>query len=132
VHENDFNRCRIQPDRVRADERIAIEMQPGDALVFHSLLHHFTAPNASDLRRRAVQFHYHQTGAVWGSVAEHAWQFRFEDGSYAGCTVPHEGLPRAIVPVETSDRAHAMRAPEDRVTDAAPYSPSQAWVVEGG
>jgi phytanoyl-CoA hydroxylase len=114
IHENDFNRCRIQPDRVRAGERIAIEMQPGDALVFHSLLHHFTAPNASDLRRRAVQFHYHQLGAVWGSVADHARHFHFDDGSYAGCTVPHadgppgnyayrEGLPRPIVPVDTSD-----------------------------
>jgi phytanoyl-CoA hydroxylase len=51
-HENDFNRCRIVPQHVRAAERIAIEMQPGDALIFHSLLHHYTAPNASPLRRR--------------------------------------------------------------------------------
>ena len=46
-------------------------MQPGDALIFHSLLHHYTAPNASPLRRRAVQFHYHQIGAVWGDLAAH-------------------------------------------------------------
>jgi phytanoyl-CoA hydroxylase len=113
MHENDFNRCRIRPEHVRAAERIAIEMQPGDALVFHSLLHHYTAPNASDLRRRAVQFHYHQLGAAWGSVAQHARHFHDVEGRYAGCTVPHgdlpggnyayrEGLPRAIEPVPTA------------------------------
>jgi phytanoyl-CoA hydroxylase len=112
VHENDFNRCRIAPGRARVAERVAIEMQPGDALLFHSLLHHFTAPNKSDLRRRAVQFHYHQTGAVWGSVADHCQLFHDDDGQYAGCTVPHDpgtsnyayrdGLPRAITPIDTS------------------------------
>jgi phytanoyl-CoA hydroxylase len=113
VHENDFNRCRIVPGRARVAERVAIEMQPGDALLFHSLLHHFTAPNKSDLRRRAVQFHYHQTGAVWGSVEDHGQLFHNEDGSYAGCTVPHgdpsqsnyayrDGLPRQIVPIDTT------------------------------
>jgi len=43
---------------------VAIEMEPGDALTFHSLLHHFTEPNTSNPRRRAEQFHYHQIGAV--------------------------------------------------------------------
>jgi phytanoyl-CoA hydroxylase len=113
IHENDFNRCRIQPDRVRAGERVAIEMQPGDALIFHSLLHHYTAPNTSDLRRRALQYHYHQTGAVWGSLEEHRRHFHFADGSYAGCTLPHgdartnytyrNGLIREITPVDTAD-----------------------------
>ena len=112
IHENDFNRCRIIPERVRAAERVAIEMQPGDALIFHSLLHHFTAPNTSDLRRRAVQFHYHQIGAVWGSVEQHRRHFQFEDGSYAGCTLPHgdartnyayrNGLIREVAPVDTA------------------------------
>lgn len=113
-HENDFNRCRILPQHVRAEDRIAIEMQPGDALIFHSLLHHYTAPNASPLRRRAVQFHYHQTGAAWGDVAAHRRLFHFADGRYAGCTVPHEpaplggyvyraGLARPVVPVDPLD-----------------------------
>jgi len=113
VHENDFNRCRIIPEKLRVRDRIAIEMQPGDALIFHSLLHHFTAPNKSDLRRRAIQFHYHQIGAVWGSVEQHRRLFHDANGDYAGCTVPHgdaatsnyayrEGLPREIHPVDTS------------------------------
>ena len=113
VHENDFNRCRIVPGKVRMADRIAIEMQPGAALLFHSLLHHFTAPNKSDLRRRAIQYHYHQLGAVWGSVEEHQRLFHDEQGNYAGCTVPHpelpganyayrNGLPREIEPVDTT------------------------------
>ena len=113
VHENDFNRCRITPAETRARERLAIEMQPGDALLFHSLLHHFTAPNKSDLRRRAIQFHYHQHGAVWGTLEQHRRLYHDADGRYAGCTLPHaeladanyvhrEGLPREIATVDTA------------------------------
>lgn len=112
VHENDFNRCRIPVEHIRMQDRVAVEMQPGDALVFHSLLQHYTAPNAIDLCRRALQFHYQQIGAVWCDVAEHARHFHDEAGAYMGCTVPHpgapgnysyrEGLPREIVAVDTS------------------------------
>lgn len=112
IHENDFNRCRIQPDHRRAAERVAVEMQPGDALLFHSLVHHYTAPNTSDLRRRAIQFHYHQNGAIWGDLEQHRRHFHFADGSYAGCTLPHgdgrtnyayrNGLIREITPVDTA------------------------------
>lgn len=113
VHENDFNRCRIAPGKVNVAARVPIEMQPGDALLFHSLLHHFTAPNKSNMRRRAVQYHYYQIGAVWGGVAEHALHFHDDNGNYAGCTVAHadlpggnyayrNGLPREIVTVDTS------------------------------
>jgi phytanoyl-CoA hydroxylase len=114
MHENDFNRCRIVPAKLRVRDRVAIEMQPGDALLFHSLLHHFTAPNKSDLRRRAIQFHYHQLGAVFGSLEEHQRLFHDETGAYAGCTVPHmdmpgatyvyrDGLPREVVVADTSE-----------------------------
>ena len=113
-HENDFNRCRILDPLVARDARIAIEMEPGDALIFHSLLHHYTAPNPSPLRRRALQFHYHQIGAIWAGVPEHQRLFHFEDGGYAGCTVPHEpadasahwyrgALPRTVLPEEPWD-----------------------------
>ena len=113
-HGNDPNLCRILDEHLDRDARIAIEMAPGDALIFHSLLHHFTEPNTSALRRRALQFHYHQTGAVWAGVTEHTRHFRFADGSYAGCTVPNEpadpsahwyrgALPRPVVPVDPLD-----------------------------
>jgi len=112
VHENDFNRCRIVPGKVNLDARVAVEMQPGDALIFSSMVHHYTAPNKSNMRRRAVQYHYLQLGAVWGDVEQHKLHFHDEDGNYAGCTVPHgdlpanyvyrNGLPREIAPVDTS------------------------------
>jgi phytanoyl-CoA hydroxylase len=109
-HEDDFNRCRIMEQYVDRGRRIAVEMEPGDALIFHSLLHHFTEPNTSNLRRRAVQFHYHQIGAIWGNVEQHTRHYHFEDGGYAGCTVAHSGahvyrgaLPRPVVPLEPYD-----------------------------
>ena len=113
VHENDFNLCRIIPERLDIAKRVPVEMQPGDALIFHGLIHHYTAANSSNMRRRAIQFHYHQLGTVWGSVDDHAAHFHFEDGGYAGCTVPHgdaansnyayrNGLPREIVTADTS------------------------------
>ena len=79
---------------------------------FHALIQHFTAANNSDLTRRAIQFHYHQIGAVWGSVADHQRLYRDERGAYAGCTVAHEptppgfkhfyrdGLIRPVVPMD--------------------------------
>lgn len=113
-HQNDFNLCHILQSHLDRDARIAVEMEPGDALIFHSLLHHFTEPNTSDLRRRALQYHYHQLGAVWAGVEEHRRVFHFADGAYAGCTVPHEpadasaywyrgALPRPVVPVDPLD-----------------------------
>ncbi len=112
VHENDFNRCRIVDSFVHAERAVPVEMQPGDALIFHSLIHHFTAANNSDLTRRAIQFHYHQSGAVWGTLAEHQRLFHDAGGRYAGCTVPHAdrpsnyvyraGLPRPVVPMDES------------------------------
>ena len=113
VHENDFNLCRIVPGKVDVAARVAVEMAPGDALIFHGMLHHYTAPNTSELRRRAIQYHFHQIGAVWGSLEAHRAHFRFDDGGYAGCTVGHadlpggnyvyrEGLPRVVAPVDTA------------------------------
>ena len=40
----------------------AIELQPGDALIFHGELLHFTPANQTDQRRRAVQYHYAAKG----------------------------------------------------------------------
>jgi phytanoyl-CoA hydroxylase len=112
VHENDFNRCRMDERLIDPARALQIEMQPGDALIFGSLLQHFTAPNNSDLTRRAIQFHYHQAGAVWGSVEDHRRLYHDARGEYAGCTTAHEptppgykhfyrdGLPRPVVPMD--------------------------------
>jgi phytanoyl-CoA hydroxylase len=95
-HENDLNRCRLQPQSIHTSA-LQLEMQPGDALLFHPLLHHRTAANTSQLRRRALQFHYHQLGAVWGDIADHRRLFHDEKGNYAGCTRLHESLTAAGV-----------------------------------
>ena len=89
----DVNECHIRPDLVRADDRVAIEMEPGDALIFGACLHHMTAPNTSGMRRRAVQFHYQQDGLVWGDLAMHRRAYRDEQGAYCGCTVQPPPVP---------------------------------------
>ncbi len=91
--ELDVNQCSIRPDQLRLQDRVAIELEPGDALIFHALLHHYTAPNRSGLRRRAIQFHYNQIGMEWMSLDAHRRQFRDETGAYAGCTVQKGPVP---------------------------------------
>ncbi|MEY4681441.1 MAG: hypothetical protein RLZZ276_3090 [Pseudomonadota bacterium] len=112
VPHDDVNLCTIRPDRLRLADAIHVEMEPGDALVFHPLLHHYTAPNDSDMRRRAVQFHFNQVGTAWTDLATHRRLYRDERGGYAGCTVPRdvlaagreidwpEGRGMPVVPVE--------------------------------
>jgi len=92
----DVNECHIRPDLVRAEQAQLIEMQPGDALIFHACLHHYTAPNQSDLRRRALQFHYHQLGMDWLDLAAHQRDFHDEAGGYAGCTVATAPIPEGV------------------------------------
>jgi phytanoyl-CoA hydroxylase len=94
VPAEDINLCTIRPDLVRLDRRVALPMEPGDALIFHSLVHHYTAANRSDLRRRALQFHYHQVGLEWISLEAHRQLYHDAAGAYAGCTVP-KGAPFA-------------------------------------
>lgn len=94
IPHEDINLCTIRPDHLHADRRVAVPLDPGDALVFHSLMHHYTAANRSMSRRRALQFHYHQLGMEWTSLAVHREFYRDENGEYAGCTVP-SGKPFA-------------------------------------
>ena len=88
VPAEDINLCTIRPDLVRLADRVALPMDPGDVLVFHSLIHHYTAANRTDRRRRALQFHYHQVGLEWTSLEAHRVMYHDADGAYAGCTVP--------------------------------------------
>ncbi|MFZ9633855.1 MAG: phytanoyl-CoA dioxygenase family protein, partial [Alphaproteobacteria bacterium] len=89
---DDVNLCEIPADRLRLADRLHVELEPGDGLVFHPLLHHYTAPNDSDMRRRAVQFHFNQAGTAWTDLATHKRLYRDESGAYAGCTVPRNVL----------------------------------------
>ena len=49
---------------------LAVPLEPGGCLFFSSLMQHGTAPNTSDQRRRAVQFHYRPAGAELTSLEE--------------------------------------------------------------
>ena len=103
----DINLCTIRPDHLHAERRVAVPLDPGDALIFHSLTHHYTAANHSNLRRRALQFHYHQLGMEWTSLAVHRDFYHDETGEYAGCTVSRgkpfaetsSFLPQRLIPV---------------------------------
>jgi len=107
IPQEDINLCTIRPDHLHADRRVAVPLDPGDALVFHSLTHHYTAANRSTLRRRALQFHYHQLGMEWTSLAAHRAFYHDENGEYAGCTVSRgkpfaeesSFLPQRLTPV---------------------------------
>ncbi|MCY3712873.1 MAG: phytanoyl-CoA dioxygenase family protein [Gemmatimonadetes bacterium] len=43
------------------DDAVACVMKSGDALVFHGETYHYTPPNSSGRRRRALQYHYAST-----------------------------------------------------------------------
>lgn len=92
VAAEDVNQCTIRPDLLRLADRVQVELAPGDALIFHPLLHHYTAPNRSTLRRWAVQFHFNQTGMEWTTFADHKRLYHDERGAYVGCTVPKSVL----------------------------------------
>lgn len=51
----DWQICDTNVNNARA---LAVPLEPGGCLLFHSLIHHGTPTNRSPLRRRAVQFHY--------------------------------------------------------------------------
>lgn len=69
---------------VPAGAAVAVPMEPGDALLFHGLIHHGTPPNRSDLRRRALQFHYRPATA---EEREEAYRLSIygSDGKDAEC-----------------------------------------------
>ena len=90
----DINLCTIRPDLLRLQDRVRLPMDPGDVLIFHGLIHHYTAANRSNQRRRALQFHYHQVGLEWISLEAHRALFHDDAGEYAGCTVA-KGAPFA-------------------------------------
>lgn len=102
--------CYIRPDRLSPRPVVAVPMQPGDAVVFHGLIQHFTDDKRSVTRRRALQFHFCQAGAAWGDLDDHADLYRDEKGEYCACITPMYGeaalrilrgeAQKAVVPVD--------------------------------
>jgi phytanoyl-CoA hydroxylase len=50
--------CQIVENNLTGGQAVPVEITPGGAMFFGGLLPHQTPPNASPLRRRALQFHY--------------------------------------------------------------------------
>jgi phytanoyl-CoA hydroxylase len=63
----DWQICDTDVNNKRA---LAVPLEPGGILIFHSLIHHGTPTNNSGLRRRAVQFHYRPQSAPLTSEEE--------------------------------------------------------------
>ncbi|NBD27782.1 phytanoyl-CoA dioxygenase family protein [Paenibacillus glycinis] len=63
---------------VPVDRDVAIPLKPGGALFFHGLLYHGTPFNFSELRRRALQFHYAPAEAGKLSPGEYKRMFTNE------------------------------------------------------
>ncbi|MEZ4727297.1 MAG: phytanoyl-CoA dioxygenase family protein [Caldilineaceae bacterium] len=68
----------------RQQEVLAVPLQPGGCLLFHSLIHHGTPANNSTHRRRAVQFHYKPQSAVKTAKEERLAVFG-EEGKDVTC-----------------------------------------------
>jgi hypothetical protein len=63
-------------------------MDPDDVLIFHSLIHHYTAANRSDRPRRRCSST--TTRSDWTSLEANRMQYHDADGAYAGCTAPRD------------------------------------------
>ncbi len=102
-------RCYIgDADRDRS-RVVPLPMEPGDAVIFHGLLQHFTAPNRSAHRRRALQYHFAQSGAVWGTVEDHARLYGDGHGGYRGCVVP--AMPAEALAIMQGKRQRPVSPP---------------------
>ena len=77
--------CEIVPDRLTNEQTLAVPLPPGGALFFSGLLPHQTPINNSNLRRRALQFHYRSLDSRYVDDDEYNAIFVERDGSPASC-----------------------------------------------
>ena len=86
--------CEILPDRMKGDQGHPVELPPGGGMFFVGMLPHRTAPNTSEHRRRALQFHYR--GAQTEIVDPETYNRIYcePDGTPASCqAAPPVGRP---------------------------------------
>ncbi|MBT3273440.1 MAG: phytanoyl-CoA dioxygenase family protein, partial [Spirochaetales bacterium] len=77
--------CEIVEDRIHKADAIPVELPPGGIIFFHGNIPHFTPPNSSQTRRRALQYHYRRSSNVIISSEEYDAVFTEADGSPASC-----------------------------------------------
>ena len=83
IHRDD---CTVQEDRFDFSQGVPVEMNAGGILMFSVMLPHFTPPNYSAQRRRAVQFFYRASHTRLVSAEEHQRAFVEADGTPAACS----------------------------------------------
>ena len=78
--------CEIVEGRINTREAEAIELKAGGIILFHGNIPHYTPPNSSNARRRAIQYHYRNSTNQIVSPKEYFDVFKERDGTPASCT----------------------------------------------
>lgn len=77
--------CEIVKDRYATETAQAINLKAGGIVFFHGNAPHFTPPNRSAHRRRALQYHYRAEENRLISKEEYNEVFKEADGTAASC-----------------------------------------------
>ena len=77
--------CEITTEKVDPADAVPIELPPGGLMIFDGLLPHETAANRSNLRRRALQFHYRSAATQVVPREEYMKKFTGSEGIFIGC-----------------------------------------------
>ncbi|MCF7688018.1 MAG: phytanoyl-CoA dioxygenase family protein [Cephaloticoccus sp.] len=77
--------CEITTDKVNPADAVPIELPPGGLMIFDGLLPHETEANKSNLRRRALQFHYRSAATQVVPREDYMKKFTGPEGIFIGC-----------------------------------------------
>lgn len=77
--------CELTTDEINPADAVPIELPPGGLMIFDGLLPHETPENQSNLRRRALQFHYRSNATHVVPREEYQKKFAGQDGIFLGC-----------------------------------------------
>lgn len=77
--------CQIAPERMTPRRPVPVPLPAGGGMFFSCLLPHQTPPNRSDMRRRALQFHYRGISTHAAEPEEYNKVFVEADGTPASC-----------------------------------------------
>lgn len=77
--------CEIVDDRIDHSKAEPVEIKAGGMILFHGNLPHYTPPNRSNTRRRAIQYHYRSTANEVVTADEYFEIFKESDGTPASC-----------------------------------------------
>ena len=77
--------CELTTDEIDPADAVPIELPPGGLMIFDGLLPHETPANQSNLRRRALQFHYQSASTQVAPREEYQSKFVGPQGIFIGC-----------------------------------------------